>query len=264
MATRAFWKGFLKLSLVTCPVAMSPATTENAKVRFHVLNRRTGARVVSRYVDERDGSEIEEGGLAKGYAKGEDDFALFDEDELDAVELESTRTIDIEYFAPDESIDWIWYDKPHYLAPDGPVGEEAFAVIRDVMKSTGTVGLSRLVLYRRERPLLVKPRDNGIMAWTLRYADEVRKEDDYSGETMAPKTDQQALELVSQLIDKMSVRWDAKMAHDPVQEKLLEIIAAKRERGARRVEASERPAAPAPHQVVNIIDALRKSLRSAS
>jgi DNA end-binding protein Ku len=261
MASRPFWKGYLKLSLVTCPVAMTPATTENAKVRFHVLNRRTGNRVVSRYVDSGDGAEIEEDDLAKAYAKGEDDYVVFEDEELENIALESTKTIDIERFAPEQSVDWIWCDKPHYLVPDDPVGEEAFAVIREAMKAAGVVGLSRVVLYRRERPALLKPRDKGIVLWTLRYADDIRPEQDYFEANAAEKADPEAVDLIEKLIAKMKADWDARMMRDPTQEKLLEIIAAKR----KGVKKRAKPAAPEeerPSNVVNILDALRKSIRA--
>jgi DNA end-binding protein Ku len=151
MAPRPFWKGYLKLSLVTCPVAMTPATTDNAKIRFHVLNRRTGNRVESRYVDALDGAPVDEDNLVKGYAKGEEDFVLFEDEELKALALKSTATIDIESFIPAGDIDAIWFDKPHYLTPSDPVGEEAFAVIRDAMKATGMAALSRVDLALRRR-----------------------------------------------------------------------------------------------------------------
>lgn len=260
MAPRPFWKGYLKLSLVTCPVAMTPATTENAKVRFHVLNRRTGNRVVSRYVDAADGAEIDEDDLVKAYPKGEDDYVAIEDEELESVALESTKTIDIERFAPGDEVDWIWYDRPHYLFPDDPVGEEAFAVIRDAMKATAMIGLSRVVLYRRERPVLLKPLDQGIVVWTLRYADEIRPAQDYFGEIATAEVDRQAIDLIEKLIAKMSASWGAGMAGDPTQEKLLEIIAAKRRGGKSRVKPSAPP--PPPSNVVNILDALRKSIRS--
>ncbi|TIT61569.1 MAG: Ku protein, partial [Mesorhizobium sp.] len=148
MAPRPFWKGYLKLSLVTCPVAMTPATTESEKVRFHTLNRKSGHRVVSQYVDAVNGKPVAEDDEVKGYQRGEDEYVLLEDDEIDAVALESTRTIDIDMFVDADSIGWIWYDKPHYLTPDDPVGEEAFSVIRDAMQSTGKVGISRLVMYR--------------------------------------------------------------------------------------------------------------------
>ena len=136
MPQRSFWKGYLKLSLVTCPVAMIPAITDNEKVRFHTLNSKTGNRVVSQYVDEVSGAPIEEEDQAKGYPRDENDFVLLEDDELDAVALESTRTIDIQTFVPADKLEWIWYDTPHYLVPNDPVGEEAFSVIREAMAVT--------------------------------------------------------------------------------------------------------------------------------
>ena len=181
MAPRPFWKGYLKLSLVTCPVALTPATSSADKVRFHTLNRRTGNRVVSRYVDSQSQTPIDEDDEVRGYARGEHDFVLLEEDELESVRLESARTIDIESFTASESIDWVWYDTPYYLTPDDPVGVEAYCVIRDAMGATGTVGVSRLVLHRRERAVLLKARDKGIELWTLRYGDEVRDPSDIFG-----------------------------------------------------------------------------------
>ncbi len=259
MAPRSFWKGYLKLSLVTCPVAMTPATTDNAKIRFHVLNRRTGNRVESRYVDALDGAPVDDDNLVKGYARGEEDFVLFEDEELKALALKSTATIDIESFIPAGDIDAIWFDKPHYLTPSDPVGEEAFAVIRDAMKATGMAALSRVVLFQRERPVMLKPLDNGIMVWTLRYADEIRDAQEVFGGITTPKIDARALDLVGELIGKMSDRWDPKLAHDPMQEKYTELIAAKRK--GQTVKPAEETPTPASN-VVDIFDALRKSIKS--
>jgi DNA end-binding protein Ku len=259
MAPRPFWKGYLKLSLVTCPVAMTPATTDNAKIRFHVLNRRTGNRVESRYVDALDGTPVDADNLVKGYARGEEDFVLFEDEELKALALRSTATIDIESFIPAGDIDAIWFDKPHYLTPSDPVGEEAFAVIRDAMKATGMAALSRVVLFQRERPVMLKPIDNGIMMWTLHYADEIRDAQEIFGGIAAPKIDVRALDLVGELIAKMCDRWDPKLAHDPMQEKYTELIAAKRK--GQTVKPAQETPTPASN-VVDIFDALRKSIKS--
>jgi DNA end-binding protein Ku len=261
MATRPFWKGYLKLSLVTCAVALTPAITENAKIRFHVVNRRTGNRVVSRYVDADDGAQVEEENLVKGYQKSENEFVLLEDDELEAVALESTRTIDIERFAPEDAIDWVWYDRAHYLTPDDKVGEEAFAVIREAMKATKKVGLTRLVLYRRERPVMLKPSGAGIVLWTLRYADEIRDSRAYFDGIADVKPDPPALDLVEKLIDKMSAPWSANLARDPTQQKLQDMITAKRKgqkRFASEPSDDERPTG----KVIDIMDALRKSLKS--
>jgi DNA end-binding protein Ku len=231
VAPYSFWKGYLKLSLVTCPVAMTPATTENEKVRFHTLNRKTGNRVVSRYVDSVSGRAIEEDQQVKGYARGEDHFVALEDEELEAVNLESAKTIDIELFAPAESIGWIWYDTPHYLTPDDPVGVEAYSVIRDAMQSTGTVGVSRLVLYGRERAVLLKPRDMGIVLWTLHYGDEVRDPGEYLGARSEAKLDPKLMAMVANLIKERTKPWSPDMVRDPVQARLKEIIASKKSGG---------------------------------
>jgi DNA end-binding protein Ku len=259
MAVRSFWKGYLKLSLVTCPVAMMPATSDSEKVRFHTLNRATGHRVESRYVDAETGEPVDDEEQVKGYPKGEDDFVPLEDDELQGVALESTRTIDIETFVPDDSIGWVWYDKPHYLVPDDAVGEEAFSVIRDAMAATGMVGISRLVLYRRERAVMLKPRDRGIVLWTLRYGDEVRDPKAYFEGLKQEKAEPKLLALTKDLIQERTKAWDPSMVGDPVQDRLLEIIAAKK-KGKRATKA--KPATEKLSNVINILDALRKSLSS--
>ncbi len=258
MAPRPFWKGYLKLSLVTCPVAMMPAVSESAKVRFHTLNRATGNRVQSVYVDAGTEERVDEDDEARAYERGDDDYIVIEDEDLDAVALDSARTIDIERFVPADSIGWIWYDRAHYLTPDDPVGEEAFSVIRDAMAATGTVAISRLVLYRRERAVMLVPRDRGIVLWTLRYGDEVRDAAAYFSDLGKEKVDGALVKLVGRLIEERTVDWDPKMVEDPVQEKMLEIIAAKR-----KGRKPPKPAKPLPDgggKVVSIMDALKRSL----
>jgi DNA end-binding protein Ku len=257
MAPRSFWKGYLKLSLVTCSVAMIPAKSEGDKVRFHTLNRKTGNRVESRLIDAVTGKPVAEDDEAKGYQKGDDDFVILEDEELEAVALESTRTIDVEMFVPKDSIGWIWYDQPHFLVPNDDVGAEAFAVIRDAMKATDTVGISRVVLYRRERAVLLQPRDAGIVLWTLRYGDEVRDSRDYFGAIKTERVEPKLMSLVTRLIDERSKPWDPRMVSDPVQDRLKEIIAAKK-KGTRPAKARAEPQRPS--NVINIMDALRKSI----
>ncbi|NKQ83623.1 non-homologous end joining protein Ku, partial [Rhizobium ruizarguesonis] len=179
MAPKYYWKGYLKLSLVTCPVAMTPATSESEKVRFHTLNKETGNRVVSRYIDSITGKPVKDENEAKGYARGENDYVILTEDDLDAVALDTVKTIDIDKFVPADSIEWIYLEKPHYLMPDDAVGNEAFAVIRDAMKADKVFGVSKLVMGRRERAVVLEPRGEGIVLWTLRFGDEVRPEENY-------------------------------------------------------------------------------------
>jgi DNA end-binding protein Ku len=259
MAQSPFWKGYLKLSLVTCPVAMSPAVSEAEKIRFHTLNRRTGNRVVSRYVDAESGRPVEDGEQVKGYPRDEKSFVLLEDEELAAVRLESAHTIDIESFAPAESVDWIWYDAPYYLTPDDPVGEEAYCVIRDAMSATGMVGVSRLVLNRRERAVLLKARDKGIELWTLRFGDEVRDPGEVFGADREGKLDPQLLKLVSQLIEERKKPWSLDMVRDPVQERLADIINEKKKGAPKRAKANAKPETP-PSNVISIMDALRRSV----
>jgi DNA end-binding protein Ku len=258
MAPRPFWKGYLKLSLVTCPVTMTPATSETEKVRFHTLNRRTRNRVVSRYVDAESGRPVDEDDLVRGYQRDEKSFVLLEDEELAAVKLESARTIDIESFAPADSVDWIWYDAPYYLTPDDPVGEEAYCVIRDAMRATGMVGVSRLVLNRRERAVLLNARDKGIELWALRFGDEVRDPHEVFAAEPETKLDPALLKLVSRLIEERKKPWSLEMVRDPVQERLIDIINEKK-KGAPRAKVKAEPA-PAPSNVINIMDALRRSV----
>jgi len=257
MAQRTFWKGYLKLSLVTCPVAMMPARSQSEKVRFHTLNRKTGNRIQSRFVDAVTGKLVAEDDEVRGYPKGDDDYVLLEEDELDAVALDSTRTIDIEVFAPRSSVGWIWYDTPHYLVPDGKVGEEAYSVIREAMKATKTVGISRVVLYRRERAVLLEPRDNGIVLWTLRYGDEVRNDKAYFAAIKKAEPEPDMRPLMEKLIEKRTKDWSPDLAEDPVQDELLAIIKAK---GKGRKARKPQTESPSEGNVISIMDALKKSL----
>lgn len=260
MAPRPFWKGYLKLSLVTCPVSMTPATSEAEKVRFHTLNKETGNRVVSQYVDSVTGKAVRDENEAKGYARGENDYVVLTDDDLDAVALDTVRTIDIEKFAPSDSIEWIYLEKPHYLMPDDKVGNEAFAVIRDAMKSDKVVGISKLVIGRRERAVVLEPRDDGIVLWTLRFGDEVRPEDSYF-EEIDDKADPDLVPLVQKLIKQKTARWSPDMVSDPIQESLLKLIAQKkRALKPKATKSSKTGLAKPASNVINIMDALKKSV----
>lgn len=263
MAPRPFWKGYLKLSLVTCAVAMQPAKTQSEKVRFHTLNRRTGNRVVSEYVDAVSGETVDDDDQIKGYEREEGDYVLLEDEEIDAVALDSNRTIDIEKFVEADSVDWIWYDEPHYLVPDDQVSEQAFSVIREAMVRTRTHGISRLVMYRRERAVMLVPRGKGIVLWTLRYGDEVRDAAECCSED-DEKPDRRQMDLMKKLIEERMMDWSEDMVSDPVQDRLLDIIKAKK-RGRKRAakakrEEREQPAETGSDNVVSIMDALKNSI----
>jgi DNA end-binding protein Ku len=180
---------------------------------------------------------------------------MLEDDELDAVALESTRTIDIEQFVPAADVAWIWLDRPHFLKPADKIGEEAFAVIREAMVATGTAAISRLVLYRREHAVALLPRDNGIVLWTLRYADEIRPAEPAPG-----KADAKLTRLVGKLIEARTEAWSDELVSDPVQENLAKLIAGRT--GKRKAAATKDEDAPPPsgNNVVSIMDALKRSL----
>lgn len=262
MADRPSWTGYLKVSLVTCPVTMMPATTGSETVRFHTINRRTGHRVVSRYVDAQSGAPVADDEQVLGYPRDDDHYVLLEDEELESVALDSTRTIDIESFVPAGSIGWVWYDAPHFLMPDDTIGVEAFAVIRAAMEAAGMVGIARLVLYRRERAVLLEPRGKGIVLWTLHDGNAVRNGGHPAARTRpaseAESADSPEMKLLTALIDRQTQPWDPEMVRDPVQERLLDIIAA-RQKGRKRAPARE-AAKPKTGNVVSILDALRASL----
>ncbi|MCL6655194.1 Ku protein [Agrobacterium rubi] len=262
MAIRPYWKGYLKLSLVNCAVQMIPATSESEKVRFHTLNRATNNRVVSHYVDSVTGKDVKEENEVKGYERGENDYVILEDDELENVALDSTRTIDISTFTKRDTIGWIWLDTPYYLSPNEKVAQEAFSVIRDAMASQDMVGISRLVISRRERAVMLEPRGKGIVLWTLRYGDEVRDEDSYFDGIADEEPDADMMPLIQKLIKKQTKPWDAKMVVDPVQDRLLDIIKEKKKQQKKPTRAKTKaPASPSkPSNVINIMDALKKSV----
>jgi len=260
MAVRPFWRGYLKLSLVTCAVTLMPATSASERLHFHTMNRKTGNRVRSRYVDAVTQAPVEEDDQVKGYPRGDDDFVLLEDEEIEAVALETTHTIDIERFVPRRSVGWIWYDAPHFLAPADEVGEEAFSVIRQAMAEKEVAGLSRLVLYRRERAVLIEPRDQGLVLWTLRYADEVR--DDHDLPTPPEETlPKDWTEMIGRLIAARTQDWTPDLVGDPVQKELKSIIAAKAK--AKAPAAKRKPVSDEPKgdNVIDIMDALKRSLK---
>jgi DNA end-binding protein Ku len=261
MAPPPYWKGYLKLSLVTCPVQMLPATTDNEKVRFRTLNRQTGNPVVSHYVDSVTGKQVSSENEIKGYEISDGEYVMLTDGELSNVALESTRTIDIDMFVPRASIPWIWLDTPYYLSLENPVGLDAFSVIRDAMAAEDMVGISRLVISRRERAVMIEPNGKGIVLWTLRYGDEVRDKAEYFAGARTDDVEDDMAPAVDQFIKQETGHWSASMVADPVQKQLLKMIELKKKLQV-PPKIKTKPTdkvAPRP-EVVNIMDALRKSM----
>ena len=255
MAPRPFWKGYLKLSLVTCPVQMEPARTVQDKISFHTINRKTGHCVESRYIDADTGKAVDDEDQVKGYPLDDENYVMLEDEELEAVALESTRTIDIDRFVPTDSVSWLWLDRPHFLTPADKVGEEAFAVIREAMTATQSAAMSRLVLYRREHAVALLPRDKGIVLWTLRYRDELRPAEPAPG-----KADARMTRLVTKLIKERTESWNAELVSDPVEENLEKIIASKKSKAKPAEPKRSEPPTPTGDNVVSIMDALKRSL----
>lgn len=259
MAPRSYWKGYLKLSLVTCRVEMMPARTSAEQVRFRAINRQTGNRVTSTWVDSVTGKPVAEKDEARGYERAEDDYVLFEDEDFDRIALESTRTIAIDSFVPRDSIAWIWRNVPHYLLPADKVSTKAYAVIRDAMAATGMVGIARLVLGGRERAVMLEAREGGIVLWSLYFAEELRDPDPVFPDNL-PGPDKPALALIRKLIDKDRSDWNPAMVHDPMQETLLEMVEEKR-KGLKKKRAATKKD-DGDGKVINIMDALKRSLEA--
>jgi DNA end-binding protein Ku len=255
MAPRPYWKGYLKLSLVSCAVALYPATSRSERISFHWLNRETGNRLRQLMVDSDTGEPVEREDRVRGYQVAKNDYLEIEEGDLDAVEIESSHTIEIERFVPRAEIDAVYLDSPYYLAPNDKVAEEAFAVIREAMEAQGVAGLGRAVISRRERLFVLEPRDNGILATSLHYNYEVRDGHAYFDEIPEVRIPGEMLDLARHIIETKLGHFDIATFEDRYENALIEMIRAKQ--AGRPVEASR---APQPTNVINLMDALRKSI----
>ncbi len=256
MAPRSNWKGYLKLSLVSCPVQLFPATTTKEKVAFHLLHRETGNRLKRKLIDPDTDETVEAEDQVRGYQVSKTEYVLVEDEEIESVAIESSHTIDIETFVPRSEIDEAYLDTPYYLAPDGKLGEEAFGVIREAMRDKQVVGIGRVVLYRRERPILLEPRGNGLVATTLRYAYEVRDDADYFGDIEDAPVADEMLDLATHIISKKMAHFDPKRFEDRYQDALLELIKAKQHH---QPVSAAKPAQKSGN-VVSLMDALRRSI----
>ena len=254
---RAYWKGYLKLSLVTCPVAMYPASSQSEKTRFHQINRKTGNRLRQQMVDEKTGRVVEGDNKARGYELKRGSYVEIEPDELEAVEVESTRAIDIDKFVPDEEIDKRYYERPYYIAPDDKTGEEAFAVIRDAMKDKGRVALARIVFANREHILAIEPWGKGMLGTTLRYDYEVRDEKKFFKDIPSLRLKKDMVELAGHILDRKAGHFDPGEFKDEYEMALRKLVRLKA--AGHTIEAPEEK--PAPTNVINLMDALKESMK---
>ena len=255
---RPTWKGYLKLSLVSCAVALYSATSASERVSFNTLNRKTGNRLKQNMVDAGTGEPVDTADRVKGYQVGKGQYVLVEEADLEALKIETTKTIEIETFVPQAEIDQIYLDSPYYLAPDDKVAEEAFAVIRDAMTKKKMVGIGRVVLNRRERMLMLAPRSKGMLATTLRYPYEVRQDGEYFADIHDVKLPAEMLDIAQEIIARKSGHFEPDKFADRYEEAVVGMLRAKQAGQTFTV-----PEAAAPANVVNIMDALKRSLEAA-
>jgi DNA end-binding protein Ku len=255
MAPRANWKGFLRLSLVTCPIALYPATSDADKISFNQINKKTGHRIKYVKVDADTGEEVPNEEITKGFKVDTDTYVEVSKDELENVALESTRTIDIDEFVPREDIDPRYIIRPYYIVPDGKVGHDAFAVIRETIRSMDKVAIGRVVLTSREHIIGLEPLGKGLMGTLLRYPYEVRDEKEYFDEIQDVKVTKDMLDLAKHIVNQKAGEFEPQNFEDHYEEALTELINAKRQ--GKTIGKKPRPTG---ENVVDLMDALKKSL----
>jgi DNA end-binding protein Ku len=258
MAPRANWKGYLRLSLVSCPIALYPASSLSEKISFNRLNRKTGNRLRQQNVDSETAEVVPREDTARGYEVAKGQYLVVEDEELDAVQIESTRTIDIDQFVPKIEIDERYIDSPYYIAPDGQVGQDAFAVIRDTIGKLNMVALGRVVLTRREHVIALEPKGRGLLGLTLRYPYEVRDEASYFGDIPDLKLSKEMLDLATHIVNTKSGHFDPSQFQDRYENALMDLL--KKKEAGEKIEPAREVAAP---RVVNLMDALRASIDTA-
>ena len=255
---RSSWKGYLKLSLVSCSVALYNASSASERVSFNTLNRKTGNRLKQNLVDSVSGEPVDTADRVKGYQVSKGQYVMVEDADLEALKIESTKTIELETFVLQAEIDELYLDSPYCLAPDDKVAEEAFAVIRDAMTKKKMVGIGRVVLNRRERMLMLAPRSKGMLATTLRYPYEVRQDGEYFADIHDVKLSAEMLDIAQEIIARKSGHFEPDKFADRYEEAVVGMLRAKQAGQAFAV-----PEAAAPANVVNIMDALKRSLEAA-
>ncbi|WP_024341680.1 Ku protein [Bradyrhizobium japonicum] len=255
MAPRANWKGFLRLSLVTCPVALYPATSESEKISFNQLNRQTGHRIKYVKVDADTGDEVPNEDIVKGYELEKGQYIEVSREELEEIALESTRTIEIDEFVDKSDIDARYLIRPYYIRPDGKVGHDAFAVIRETIREMDKVAIGRVVLTSREHIIALEPMDKGLVGTLLRYPYEVRSEQDYFDEIQDVKVTKDMLDLARHIVNQKAGRFTPEKFEDHYETALIELINEKR--AGKVIRPKERPQG---ENVVDLMEALRRSV----
>jgi DNA end-binding protein Ku len=256
MAPRAYWKGYLKLSLVSCPIALYPAASSSERVSFNRINKKTGNRLKQQSVDAETGEVVEREDIGRGYEVGKDQYIQVADEEIEKIQIESSHTIEIDSFVARKEIDERYLDSPYYIAPTDQVGVEAFAVIRDAIREKGMVALGRVVLARRERVVMLEPFEKGLLAVTLRYGYEVRDAKAYFSDIPDLKLPDEMKELAAHIVESKTGKFDPAKFEDRYENALVELLRAKQAGAVIRPKKEE----PAPQRVINLMDALRASI----
>jgi len=257
MAPRAYWKGYLKLSLVSCPIALYPAASSSERVSFNRINKKTGNRLKQQLVDAESGEPVDKEDIGRGYEVGKGQYLQVEDEEIEKIKIESTHTLEIESFVPRDEIDDRYLDSPYYLAPTDQVGQEAFAVIRDAIRDKKMVGLGRVVLTRREHVAMIEAFEKGLLVTTLRYAYEVRDQAAYFEDIPDLKLPAEMRQLAAHIVDTKASHFDPKAYEDHYESALVELL--RQKQAGRKIEpiGEEKP----PARVINLMDALRASLK---
>ena len=253
---RAYWKGYLRLSLVTCPIELFPATSQAEKTHFHQINTETGHRLRQLMVDEETGEPVDKEHKGRGYEISKGKYVPIDDEELAAVQIESTHTVDINGFVPRANIDKRYLDKPYYITPSGKTATEAFVVIRDAMQDKERVALARIVMAHREHVIMLEPLGKGLLGTTLRFDYEVRDEKDYFADIPAPRIDRDMVELAAHIIDSKATRFDPGKFKDEYETALRKLV----QRKAKGHTIAPPEPAEKPGNVIDLMEALRRSV----
>jgi DNA end-binding protein Ku len=257
VAPRAYWKGYLKLSLVSCPIALFPATSEREKISFHQVNKDTGHRIRYKKVDAETGDEVDNADIVKGYEIAKGEYIELEPDELEAVAIDSKHVIDIDEFVPRNEIDELYLRDPYYIVPDGEVGQQAFAVIRDAIRKEGMVALGKVVFTSREHIIALEARGKGMLGVTLRYPYEVRDEAEYFDTIEDEKIPKGMIDLAIHIVETKTGHFKPQQFKDDYEDALEDLL-----RRKQKGEKIERPKERAPSNVINLMDALRQSLKA--
>ncbi len=259
MAPRAYWKGYLKLSLVSCPIALFPATSEREKISFHQVNKATGNRIRYKKIDAETGEEVDNADIVKGYEVDKGQYIELDPEEIEAVAIESKHVIDIDEFVPRSEIDELYLRDPYFIVPDGEVGQQAFAVIREAIRTEGMVALGKVVFTSREHVIALEARGKGMVGVTLRYPYEVRNEDEYFDTIEDEKIPKDMIDLAIHIVETKTGYFKPSAFKDHYEDALKDLLR-KKQKG----EKIERAKEETPSNVINLMDALRQSVKAGS